>query len=62
MLNAMRCFRWHDDFNGFKSGVKDLEVMLTNVIQIACDAQSCLATRFELLEAFNLMAKRDHIK
>jgi hypothetical protein len=27
-------FSWHDDYNGFKAGVKDLEVMLTNVIQV----------------------------
>jgi hypothetical protein len=31
--------RWHDDYNQFKAGVKDLEVMMTNVIQIACEAQ-----------------------
>jgi dynein heavy chain, axonemal len=53
--------RWHDDFNTFKGGVKDLEVMLTNVIQIAFDSVSSLAARVELLEAFQLMAKREAI-
>jgi dynein heavy chain len=55
-------FRWHDDFNSFKAGVKDLEVMMTNVIQIAVEAQSCLSARMELLEAFQLISKRDFIK
>lgn len=35
----VKATRWHDDFNSFKSSVKDLEVMLTNVIQLACDVQ-----------------------
>ena len=45
-LHSMTC-RWHDDYNSFKAGVKDLEVMLTNVIQMACEAQvrlhACIA-------------------
>ena len=57
----VKATRWHDDFNAFKSGVKDLEVMLTNVIQMACDCQPCLTSRAELLEAFQLMAKRDFV-
>ena len=24
--------QWHTDFNGFKNGVKDLEVMMSNVM------------------------------
>lgn len=35
----VKATRWHDDFNVFKGGIKDLEVMLTNVIQMAFDAQ-----------------------
>ena len=58
----VKATRWHDDFNAFKSGVKDLEVMLTNVIQMACDCQPCLVSRAELLEAFELMAKRDFVR
>lgn len=55
-------FRWHDDFNSFKGGVKDLEVMMANVIQMACDCAAALTSRMELLEGFNLMAKRPFIK
>eukprot|EP00798_Chlamydomonas_sp_ICE-L_P021926 gene21926-28972_t len=58
----VKATRWHDDFNSFKSGIKDLEVMLTNVIQLACECQSSLIGRVELLEAFEIMAKRDFIK
>ena len=42
--------RWHDDYNKFKAGIKDLEVMLTNVIQLAFDNASSLVGRVELLE------------
>ena len=42
--------RWHDDYNKFKAGVKDLEVMLTNVIQLGFDNASSLVARIELLE------------
>jgi len=58
----VKATQWHDDFNSFKAGVKDLEVMMTNVIQIAVEAQSCLPSHMELLEAFQLIAKRDFIK
>lgn len=42
--------RWHDDYNKFKAGIKDLEVMLTNVIQLAFENASSLVGRVELLE------------
>ena len=42
--------RWHDDYNKFKAGVKDLEVMFTNGIQLAFDNASSLVGRVELLE------------
>ena len=42
--------RWHDDYNKFKAGIKDLEVMLTNVIQLGFDNASSLVSRIELLE------------
>ena len=53
---------WHDDYNIFKSGVKDLEVMLTNVIVMAFERVSTLVGRIELLLAFKSMAKRESIK
>ncbi len=64
VLNAnVSCLfcRWHDDFNAFKAGVRDLEVMLSNVIQLAFDVCPCLTARSELLEAFQLMAQREAV-
>lgn len=46
----MNSHRWHDDYNKFKAGIKDLEVMLTNVIQLGFDNASSLVGRVELLE------------
>lgn len=31
----VRISRWHDDYHVFKNGIKDLEVMFTNVINAA---------------------------
>lgn len=45
-----------------QGGVKDLEVMFTNVIQMACDCTPCITARAELLEGFELMAKRDSVR
>lgn len=42
--------QWYDDYNSFKAGSKDLEVMLVNVIQLAFDNVSSLITKVELLE------------
>eukprot|EP00899_Mesostigma_viride_P014884 jgi/Mesvir1/23397/Mv21091-RA.2 len=54
--------RWHDDYNTFKNGVKDLEVMMQNVIMLAFDSVSALSQQIELLEAFHSMAQRESIK
>ncbi|CAG9464381.1 unnamed protein product [Pedinophyceae sp. YPF-701] len=54
--------RWHDDYNVFKSGVKDLEVMFTNVVVLALDAVPSLPARINLLEIFFCMAKRESVK
>jgi dynein heavy chain len=31
----VKATRWHDDYNTFKQGVKDLEVMMQNLINAA---------------------------
>ncbi|KAK3256380.1 hypothetical protein CYMTET_34484, partial [Cymbomonas tetramitiformis] len=58
----VKATRWHDDYNSFKSGVKDLEVMMQNVIVLAFETVSSLPARVELLEQFITMAKRESIK
>jgi dynein heavy chain len=37
--------RWYDDFNAFKAGVRDLEVMLENVLELALDSAPSLSAR-----------------
>lgn len=34
---------WHDDYNHFKSNIKDLEVMFTNVINVAFDVNATVS-------------------
>ena len=58
----VKATRWHDDYNTFKSGVRDLEVMLVNQIILAFEICGGLRPRVELLEAFNSLAKREQIK
>lgn len=58
----VKATRWHDDFNAFKSGVKDLEVMLNNVITMASDNTTSIPARIELLEVLQSMAKRDAVR
>ena len=58
----VKATKWHDDYNVFKSGVKDLEVMMTNVIMLAFESVASLDSRIELLEAFQSLAKRESIK
>lgn len=42
--------------------MRDLEVMLENVFELALDSTPSLAGMLELLEGFQLMAKRDAVK
>lgn len=58
----VKATRWHDDHNSFKNGVKDLEVMLMNVINTAFDGISTVIAGVELLEAFASIATRDAIR
>ncbi len=41
----LACCRWHDDLNTFKSGVRDLEAMLVNVINVAYDSTGALPAK-----------------
>ena len=54
--------KWHDDYNFFKNGVKDLEVMYTNVINTAFEGVTQVSSGVVLLEIFYSLAKRESIK
>eukprot|EP00981_Chlorochromonas_danica_P004175 scaffold838_cov160-Ochromonas_danica.AAC.12 len=53
--------KWHDDYNHFKSDVKDLEVMFTNVINAAFEVNATVREGVVLVETFYHLAKRDII-
>lgn len=58
----VKATRWHDDHNAFKNGMKDLEVMMINVVNTAFDGISTVLAGVELLEAFSSIATREAIK
>ncbi|EKX36467.1 hypothetical protein GUITHDRAFT_97557 [Guillardia theta CCMP2712] len=58
----VKATKWHDDYNVFKSGVKDLEMMMQNVITSAFETVSTVEQGLRMLEAFHHMAKREAIK
>ncbi|KAI5057584.1 hypothetical protein GOP47_0027599 [Adiantum capillus-veneris] len=60
-LLDVKVTRWHDDYNHFKNGVKDLEVMMQNIMTMAFRHAASLCESIELLEAFKLMARRHPI-
>jgi len=53
---------WHSDYNFFKSGLKDLERMMTNVISSAWEGVATVAAGVELLETFYGLAVRHDMK
>lgn len=58
----VRVSRWHDDYHHFKTSVKDLEIMFTNVINAAFEQNITIQEGSALLATFNTLAKRDVVK
>ncbi len=50
---------WHDDYNKFKAGVKDLEVMVQNVINSGFGTITTIQEGVELLEVFAHLTTRE---
>ena len=48
----MKAPGWHDEYNKFRNGVKDLEVMLQNVINTAFETITTIQEGVELLDVF----------
>ncbi|CAF0814718.1 unnamed protein product [Didymodactylos carnosus] len=53
---------WHEDYNRFRSAVKDLEVMMTNVITFAFDAVKTVEQGVEVLDVFTHLNSREAIR
>ncbi|RYY37749.1 hypothetical protein EON62_00895 [archaeon] len=54
----VKATRWHDVNNTFKNGMKELEVMMANVITDAFHGVTSVPVAVDLLEAFSSLAKR----
>ncbi|KAL4220766.1 Dynein heavy chain 2 [Mactra antiquata] len=53
---------WHDDYNRFRAGIKDLEVMMQNVITSAFETITTVEGGVELLDIFMHLSGREAIK
>jgi dynein heavy chain len=53
---------WHDDYNRFRAGIKDLEVMMQNVISTAFETINTVEQGVELLDAFQHLSSREAIR
>ncbi|XP_048588102.1 dynein axonemal heavy chain 2 isoform X2 [Nematostella vectensis] len=53
---------WHDDFNRFRAGVKDLEVMVQNLIASAFETVTTVKEGVEILDIFQHLSTREAIR
>ncbi|XP_076804743.1 dynein axonemal heavy chain 2-like [Clavelina lepadiformis] len=53
---------WHDDYNRFRAGVKDLEVMTQNLIASAFETVKTVEEGVMLLDVFQHLSAREAIK
>ena len=54
--------KWHDDYNNFKAGMKELDNRYENIIILAFKNVTTVEQGVELLEAFYYLAKRNSIR
>ena len=53
---------WHEDYNHFRSAVKEMEVMVINVINSAFDTITNVESAVEILDAFMHLSARESIR
>jgi dynein heavy chain, axonemal len=58
----VKASKWIDEYNSFKQGVKDLEVIMQNAMLMAFDDCNTIERSVELIEIFHHLAVRDAIK
>ena len=51
-IQDVKSTHWHEDFSAYKNSVKDLEVMLQNVINAAFEGAPTTQAGVELLDAY----------
>ena len=62
ILDVLKMSKWHEDFADFNNNVKDLEVMFMNIISLAFNSVSTVEDAVQMLDNFDLLAKRQAIK
>jgi len=62
ILDLSKSTRWHDDHGKFKNGIRDLELIMVNVLSSAFGTVRSIEQGVQLLEAFSYLAKRDTIR
>ncbi|CAF1544733.1 unnamed protein product, partial [Adineta steineri] len=50
---------WHEEYNRFRSAIKDLEVMMTNAITYAFDAVRTVEQGVEVLDVYTHLSSRE---
>ncbi|CAF1579491.1 unnamed protein product, partial [Adineta steineri] len=53
---------WHEEYNRFRSAIKDLEVMMTNAITYAFDAVRTVEQGVEVLDVYTHLSSREAIR
>ena len=56
---AQQATTWHDDYNRFRAGVKDLEVMVQNLISSAFETITTVQEGVEILDIFQHLSSRE---
>ena len=56
---AQQATTWHDDYNRFRAGVKDLEVMVQNLMSSAFETITTVQEGVEILDIFKHLSSRE---
>jgi len=62
MILDVKAANWHDVYNRFRAGVKDLEVMIQNIINSSFETVTNVRYGAEILQSFVHLAPREVIK
>lgn len=55
----IKATRWHDEFNVFRMGIKEMEVMLQNIINSGFETVTTVEEGVQLLEVFTEFTSRE---
>lgn len=58
----VKAMEWHDEYDKFRQGIKDLEIMMQNVIISSFECVNTIESGLELLDIFQHLVKREAIR